>query len=199
MKIIKQNTVVLCSLLFFLFTVVDTAAGDERVSRPESAEEMEWHRQNLEEEIDLRKKAQAAIDAKIPLAEKDPYRPVFHFRPPAQWMNDICGAIFYKGYYHIIYQYNPHSGDHWGANYTAWAHARSKDMVTWEDLPWSFMPMKNRGERRCNSGCVTVDENGRPMIFYTFVPQNNTSTKLGKRVQWAAIPSCQLMPQLNLI
>ena len=32
--------------------------------RPESAEEMEWHRQNLDEEIDLRKKAQAAIDAK---------------------------------------------------------------------------------------------------------------------------------------
>ena len=26
------------------------------------------------------------------------------------------------------------------------------------------------------------------MIFYTFVPQNNTSTKLGKREQWAAIP-----------
>ena len=40
MKIIKQNTVVLCSLLFILFTVVDTAAGDERVSRPESAEEV---------------------------------------------------------------------------------------------------------------------------------------------------------------
>ena len=40
--------------------------------------------------------AMAAIEAAVPLAEKDPYRPIYHFRPPAQWMNDICGAFYYK-------------------------------------------------------------------------------------------------------
>ena len=134
------------------------------------------------------KKALAAVKAAIPLADKDPTRPVYHFRPPAQWMNDICGAIYYKGTYHIFYQYNPFSGDRWGDDYTLWAHARSKDLVHWEHLPWALLPMKDRGERRCNSGCVFLDGNGRPMIFYTFVPANKKATRLGKREQWGAIP-----------
>ena len=103
-------------------------------------------------------------------------------------MNDICGAIYYRGYYHIFYQYDPFTGDRWGEDYTAWAHARSKDLLHWEDLPWAFVPMKERGERRCNSGSVTLDGNGRPMIFYTFAPEVPEATKLGKREQWGVIP-----------
>lgn len=134
-----------------------------------------------------RQKAIAAVEAAVPKARKDQTRPVYHFRPPAQWMNDICGAIYYKGYYHIFYQYNPFSGDRWGSDYTLWAHARSRDLVHWEDLPWALLPMKDRGERRCNSGCVTLDGNGRPMIFYTFVPSRKDATHLGKREHWGAI------------
>ena len=73
----------------------------------------------------MRDSAMAAVRAAIPKAQNDPTRPVYHFRPPAQWMNDICGAIYYKGRYHVFYQYNPFSGDRWGDDYTAWAHARS--------------------------------------------------------------------------
>ena len=129
-----------------------------------------------------REKARAAVKAAMPLAAKDPARPVYHFRPPAQWMNDICGAIYYKGAYHIFYQYNPLSGDTWGQDSSVWAHARSKDLVNWEDLPWALLAMKDRGERRCNSGCITLDGNGKPMIFYTFVPRR------GPRHQWGAVP-----------
>ena len=135
-----------------------------------------------------REKAIAAVEAAVPKAWKDPTRPVYHFRPPAQWMNDICGAIYYKGYYHIFYQYNPFNGDRWGDGYTLWAHARSRDLVRWEDLPWALLPMTDRGERRCNSGCVTLDGHGRPMIFYTFVPARQNATRLGKREHWGAIP-----------
>ena len=133
-------------------------------------------------------KAMAAVAAAVPKAQKDPTRPVYHFRPPAQWMNDICGAIRYKDYYHVFYQYNPFSGDRWGDDYTLWAHARSKDLVHWEDLPWAFLPMKDRGERRCNSGCITLDGHGRPMIFYTFVPDRPDATRLGKREHWGVVP-----------
>lgn len=133
-------------------------------------------------------RAAAAVKAAIPRARADPTRPVYHFRPPAQWMNDICGAIFYRDYYHIFYQYNPFSGDRWGADYTLWAHARSKDLVHWEDLPWALLPMTERGERRCNSGCVTLAGNGRPMIFYTFVPSRKNATRLGKREHWGVVP-----------
>lgn len=138
--------------------------------------------------VEWRKKAQEVVDAAIPIAEKDPTRPLFHFRPPAQWMNDICGAIHYGGYYHAFYQYNPFSGDTWGDDYTLWAHARSKDLTYWEDLPWSFLPMKEQGERRCNSGSIALDGNGRPTIFYTFVPEGKNATQLGKREQWAVKP-----------
>ena len=130
----------------------------------------------------LWQKARASVKAAVPQAENDPTRPIYHFRPPSQWMNDICGAIYYKGYYHAFYQYNPFSGDTWGGDNSLWAHARSKDLVHWEHLPWAFLPMKNRGERRCNSGCVTLDRSGQPTIFYTFVPNR------GKRHHWALKP-----------
>jgi beta-fructofuranosidase len=135
-----------------------------------------------------REKATAAVEAAVPKARNDSTRPVYHFRPRAQWMNDICGAIYHRGTYHIFYQYNPFSGDRWGADYTLWAHARSKDLVLWEDLPWALLPRKERGERRCNSGCVTLNGVGKPMIFYTFVPFRPDATRLGKREHWGAIP-----------
>jgi len=128
-----------------------------------------------------RQRAKAALEEAIPRAAKDPTRPVFHFRPPARWMNDICGAIWYNGYHHVFYQNNPFSDDQYG---WGWGHARSKDLVEWEELPFALVPMKHRGELRCNSGCVTLDGNGRPMIFYTFVPQRGGVP----RCQWAAMP-----------
>ena len=124
--------------------------------------------------------AQAALEEAIPRAAKDTTRPMYHFRPPARWMNDICGTIYYKGYHHIFHQSNPYLDDEYG---WGWGHARSKDLVHWEVLPFALPPMKHRGERRCNSGCVTLDGNGRPMILYTFVP-----TTRAKRSQWAAVP-----------
>jgi beta-fructofuranosidase len=106
----------------------------------------------------------------------DPTRPVYHFLPPAQWMNDPCGALRYKGYYHVFYQLNPYGdrqvNSHWG-------HARSKDLVIWEHLPIALVPTED--EVRCNSGCVTVNGHGVPMIFYTSVRRN------GPRQHFAAL------------
>ena len=147
----------------------------------------------------LWQKAEAAVKAATPQAAKDPTRPVYHFRPPSQWMNDICGAIYYNGYYHAFYQYNPFSGDTWGDHNSIWAHARSEDLVHWEDLPWAFLPMKNRRERRCNSGCITLDHNGKPTIFYTFVPNEGTRHQWGLKpldddlIKWKRVSNEPLM------
>jgi beta-fructofuranosidase len=136
-----------------------------------------------------RQRAMAALEEAMPRAAKDPTRPMFHYRPPAQWMNDVCGAIYHNGYHHIFYQSNPYrdDGGGWG-----WGHARSKDLAYWEELPFALVPMKHRGELRCNSGCVTLDGNGQPMIFFTFVPQQEETLvpqqERMKRTHWAAMP-----------
>ncbi len=133
--------------------------------------------ERLAEEI---RRATAARAEAIPQAARDPYRPMFHYRPPAQWMNDICGTVFHNGFHHVFYQNNPYSADQYG---WGWGHARSKDLVHWEELPFALVPMTHRGELRCNSGNVALDADGKPMIFFTSVPRHG-----GVRSQWAATP-----------
>jgi beta-fructofuranosidase len=118
----------------------------------------------------------SAVQSAVPKAQADPTRPVFHFRAPAQWINDPNGPIQYKGVYHVFYQHNPY-GDAWGNMH--WGHARSKDLLHWEHLPIAIAPSKDKGEDHVFSGCCTLDGDGKPMIFYT---------SIGKREpeQWAA-------------
>jgi beta-fructofuranosidase len=122
-------------------------------------------------------RADAAVKSAIPRAEADPARPVYHFRAPAQWINDPNGPIQYKGTYHVFYQHNPY-GDEWGNMH--WGHARSKDLIHWEHLPIAIAPSKERGEEHVFSGCCTVNGEGKAMIFYTSIGRREPE-------QWAAI------------
>ena len=65
------------------------------------------------------------------------YRPQFHFSPPANWMNDPNGLVYYDGEYHLYYQYYPDSNV-WGPMH--WAHAISSDLVHWKHLPVALFP-----------------------------------------------------------
>ncbi|PKN98495.1 MAG: glycosyl hydrolase family 32 [Chloroflexi bacterium HGW-Chloroflexi-4] len=98
--------------------------------------------------------------------QQDPQHPQYHFAPPANWMNDPNGLIYWKGNVHLFYQYNPFEAE-WGNIH--WGHAVSKDMLHWKHLPIALWPDANGPDAGgCYSGC-TVDNNGTPTIIYTGV------------------------------
>ena len=97
----------------------------------------------------------------------DPQRPRYHFLPPANWMNDPNGLLFWKGKYHIFYQHNPYAPkcdpNHWG-------HALSEDLVHWTHLPIALAPTPDGPDNvAAGTGCA-VDNSGVPTIIYTGFP-----------------------------
>lgn len=65
------------------------------------------------------------------------YRPQFHFTPAKNWNNDPNGLIYYKGEYHLFYQYYPEAME-WGPMH--WGHAVSSDLLHWKNLPIALYP-----------------------------------------------------------
>ncbi len=65
------------------------------------------------------------------------YRPQIHFSPKANWMNDPNGMVFYKGVYHLFFQYYPDSTV-WGPMH--WGHATSQDLLHWKEQPVALYP-----------------------------------------------------------
>jgi beta-fructofuranosidase len=119
----------------------------------------------------------------------DPTRPVYHFRPPALWMNDPNGPLYHQGYYHLFYQHNPY-GDEWG--HIHWGHARSKDLIYWEHLPIALWPSEELDEGHCFSGYGRINGQGQPMLFYTKVSPGLPEAWLDNE-QWAAIGDADLL------
>ncbi|MFM6948169.1 MAG: glycoside hydrolase family 32 protein [Aquirufa sp.] len=81
----------------------------------------------------------------------DFWRPSVHFSPQKNWTNDPNGLVYYNGYYHLFFQHNP-KGNEWGN--MSWGHARTKDLLHWEELPVAIP----NGNEYIFSGCVVVDK-----------------------------------------
>lgn len=84
-----------------------------------------------------------------------PFRPQVHFSPREHWTNDPNGLVYYRGEYHLFFQYNPF-GDQWG--HMSWGHAVSADLLHWHELP------------------VAIPEQNGVMIFTGSVVIDRTNT-----------------------
>ena len=92
-------------------------------------------------------------------------RPAFHLTPRIGWMNDPNGFSWYKGEYHLFYQYYPYDTA-WGPMH--WGHAVSKDLMHWENRPCALAPdsFPDR-EGGCFSGGAVELPDGRHLLMYT--------------------------------
>ncbi|WP_419872624.1 GH32 C-terminal domain-containing protein [Candidatus Pristimantibacillus sp. PTI5] len=100
-------------------------------------------------------------------------RPLIHYTPEQNWLNDPNGLVYYDGEYHMFYQYKP-SGNTWGEMF--WGHAVSKDLINWEELPIALYPDELG---HMFSGSVVVDwnntsgfgANGKPPMVAMFTQE----------------------------
>lgn len=94
----------------------------------------------------------------------DRHRPRFHLMPPSAWMNDPNGPLYWKGQYHLFYQYSPVISI-MGPKY--WGHAVSSDLVHWKNLEIALAPTPGGPDNNgCWSGSAVV-ANGVPTFVYT--------------------------------
>ncbi|KAJ0007286.1 hypothetical protein Pint_28935 [Pistacia integerrima] len=147
---------------------------------------------------------------KLPLSNPfQPYRTDYHFQPAKNWMNvascdllffmilawtngwtKICrsqwlknfsGPMFYKGIYHLFYQYNP-EGATAGSGNLSWGHSTSTDLINWTPHEEAINPSQPYDINGCWSGSATILPGGKPAILYTGRDPNN------KQIQNLALP-----------
>lgn len=93
------------------------------------------------------------VSAQTSATYDEPYRPQFHFTPPAGWLNDPVGMFYYEREYHMHYLGAPDKPGGWGYS---WIHYVSKDLVHWQPLTPSVPGNKNVS---IGGGSVVDDKN----------------------------------------
>lgn len=107
-------------------------------------------------------------------------RPAFHLTPRAGWMNDPNGFSYYKGMYHMFYQYYPYK-PFWGPMH--WGHAVSTDLLHWTYLPAALAPDRLFDSKGCFSGSALTLPDGRHLLMYTGVSEEQQEDGRVKDIQ----------------
>ena len=123
---------------------------------------------------------EAAHGSQIPAEE----RPAFHISPYVGWMNDPNGFSWYKGQYHLFYQYNPYKTK-WDSMH--WGHVVSTDLLHWEYLPAALAPDMDYDHVGCFSGSAAELPDGKQLLIYTAVDHETLADGTVKDIQTQAL------------
>ncbi|MCM1135284.1 MAG: glycoside hydrolase family 32 protein [Clostridium sp.] len=107
-------------------------------------------------------------------------RPAFHLSARTGWMNDPNGFSFYKGEYHLFYQYHPFSTQ-WGPMH--WGHAVSDNLLSWRHLPAAMAPDMDYDRDGCFSGSAVVMPDGTHLLMYTGVAKETQPDGSWREIQ----------------
>ncbi|KAK1376393.1 Beta-fructofuranosidase [Heracleum sosnowskyi] len=180
----------------FLFSSSDGRAVDKSTTSPENLVEVEPR--GVSEGVSMKSFRRPLLGMEPPA--DFPWnsnvlswqRTSFHFQPPKNWMNGggmcllmffrcLSCPLYYKGWYHLFYQYNP-DGAIWGKK-IVWGHAASRDLIHWDNLPVAMVTDKWYDVNGVWTGSATILPDGQIVMLYT------GSTNESVQVQNLAYPA----------
>ncbi|MBR6873777.1 MAG: glycoside hydrolase family 32 protein [Ruminococcus sp.] len=91
-------------------------------------------------------------------------RQSLHLEPLKGWLNDPNGLCFFKGEYHVYFQYAPDRAD--GGGRKCWGHFKSPDLRKWQFTGTVLFPDTPDDRNGVYSGCGLV-KGGKLYLFYT--------------------------------
>lgn len=95
------------------------------------------------------------------------FRNGFHLMPPVGWLNDPNGLCWFKGRYHVFFQYAPLSPAPSGSDgVKCWGHYHSSDLIHWTYAGAPLLPDQPFDRDGVYSGCAVADGN-RLRLYYT--------------------------------
>lgn len=93
----------------------------------------------------------------------DLWRLGFHLMPPTGWLNDPNGLCYFKGEYHIFFQYSPFNVN---GELKFWGHYKSKDLINWQYLGVPLLPDQPFDCHGVYSGSALVEDD-KMYLYYT--------------------------------
>lgn len=99
------------------------------------------------------------------------YRLNYHMMPPIGWLNDPNGLVFFKGRYHLYYQFNPYASK---PGKMCWGHFVSEDLIDYVD---DGVALKPDAENASAYSGGAIEKDGKLVAFYTLHRQTEDGQK----------------------
>jgi beta-fructofuranosidase len=96
----------------------------------------------------------------------------YHISPRKGWLNDPNGLIYYKGIYHVFFQYYPTLP---AARDKLWGHMVSDDLLHWKELTPALTPDTVNDDWGIWSGSA-IEKDGQMYLFYTGLRSSGAGT-----------------------